>query len=175
MDSIILEDNFEFKQKAMFTVLAFFSLSLFIQFISNFQTIENSEKPRMAFTAILGFAAFIFFVVIMLSKKGIMRKNEELFLIYTFSGKRFYSKNLHLDDKNIFTIFKKNVIQRNVYLSAGRPDLSYKDLRFDFLALDKNHLDKQAIITLNSVDAADDLKLFLEEKHLKHEVYSPNT
>lgn len=175
MESIILEDNFEFKQKSIFAVLAFFSLSLFLKFISNFQTLENSQKPMLAFIAILGFAAFIFFVVIMFSKKGIMRKNNQLFLIHTFSGKRYYSKNLNVDDKNIFTILKKNVIQRNTYFSAGNPDLSYRDLRFDFLALDKDHIEKQAIVSINSVDVANDLRLFLEKNHLTYEVYSPNT
>lgn len=176
MRKIILEDTFDFKQKAIFIILFSIPILFLIGLVNNADNLFGNKK-LILITLILCFSLLLilFFLSIIFSKKGFLIRNNSLFLSYTFLGRNIYSKSLSLNEKTAFTFFKQNIIQKNTYLSAGGADLSYKDISFTLVLLDKNHTKKKQIITLNSIKNIDKLKLFFESfTNLKHEVYSPN-
>jgi Mn2+/Fe2+ NRAMP family transporter len=175
MKQIILEDQFEFKQKAVLITLSILPLLFILSFFINFNNIQPGKLIFALSMFILSFTLFICFLILTFFKKGIKVMDNEIYFTLSFMGKPFYSKKIDIEDKKIFTILKKNVLQKNSYLSAGGADISYKYLNFEFVALSRNHLIKKHLITLNSLDYVDNLKELLENNSLlKYEVYSPN-
>ncbi len=175
MNKIVLNHNFEFKQKAILLVPTFFFL--YFSFIC-WQTFFNHriEELNNVFFIIL----FIFSILgisllaLTFSKVGFKVHNNELYKTLSFLNFDFYSKKINPKKNEIFSILYKNVFQRNDYLSAGGADVSYKFAVQDFVLLSENHLEKQSIVKLNSQKYSDELKIFLEESgKLKFEIYSP--
>jgi hypothetical protein len=175
MKRIILEDQFEFKQKAVLIILSILPLLFILSFYINFNNIQPDNLTFTLLMFILSFTLFICFLILTFIKKGIKVKDNEIYCTLSFMGKHFYSKKIDIEDKKIFTFLKKNVLQKNSYLSAGGADISYEYSCFKFVALSRNHLINKHLITLNSLDYVDNLKEFLEKNSLlKYEVYSPN-
>jgi hypothetical protein len=175
MKQIILEDHFEFKQKAILIILSVLPLLFMLSFLINFKRIHDEKFIASLLIFILSFLLFSFFTVLIFSKKGIRIDGQEIYWILTFAGKSFYSKKINRDYKSIFTVLSKNVLQKNIYLSTGGADLSYKYINHEFVALSNNHLVKEHLITVNSQDKMMNLKMMLESNSaLKYEMYSPN-
>jgi hypothetical protein len=174
MKQIILEDQFEFKQKAILIILSILPLIFILSFFINFKHIQPQNLIFDLSMFILSFTLFICFLILPFLKKGIKVKDSEIYLTLSFMRKLFYSKKIDIGNEKIFTILKKNVLQKNSYLSAGGADISYEYLNFEFVALSTNHLTKKHLITLNSLDYVNNLKELLEnDSTLKYEVYSP--
>ncbi|WP_395049950.1 hypothetical protein [Flavobacterium sp.] len=175
MKKIIVEDSFDFKQKAILLILTSIPLLFVFAFFYNIKNFINTDKFILNFIFLL--VALLFSIlgfIIMFSKKGFNINNGNLYLSYTFLQKNIYYKNVSLNNKIAFTIFNKRVTQNNTYLSAGGADLSYKYINNDIVLLSQNHLEKTIIITINSSDNANALKVFLENySGLKYEIYSP--
>ena len=174
--NLILEDKFEFKQKAIFFVLMMFPFLVLISLFSKIQSLKHTQINIFSILTAVFICILIssFFLVIAFLKKGLSIENNNLYISYSFLKKNIYRSNVNLNNNNIFSIFNKNVIQNNTYLSAGKVDLSYKYLTYDFVLLNENHLKRSAIITVTSIESKDNLKVFLEENsNLKYEIYSP--
>lgn len=175
MKIIILEDNFEFKQKAILGVVASFALLFLLSFALNFNNIINSQN--FIISVIILIVSIIFFCVLVpliFSRKGIKTENNKLFLTHSFLGKLLYFKEVETKNRKVFTILKNNVLQKNSFLSAGGADLSYKYFKFHFVIIDDRHFNKTTLLTLSSIQNAHKLKLFLERNSgLKYEGYSP--
>jgi len=175
MKKIILNYNFEFKQKAILLVPT--SFFLYFSFIcwSTLFTNRIEELNYVFFIilflfSILGIGLFGF----TFSKIGFKTFNDQLYKTLSFLNFEFYSKKINPNQKKIFSVLYKNVFQRNDYLSAGAADLSYEFAIQEFVLLDENHITKEPIIKLSSQKYTDQLKLFLEEfGQLKFEIYSP--
>ena len=164
MKKISLEDNFDFKQKAIILVLISFPLLMIFSFFNNFQNFKHSDKLILnCILVIICMVISIMLSMIMFSKKGLMFKNGNLYLTYVFIRKTIYSKYINIENKTSFTVFKKKVTQKNSYLSTGGADLSYRYLIFDIMILNQNHLDKEKIMTVNKIESVNKIKLFLED------------
>lgn len=175
MEKIIVGDSFDFKQKAILSILISIPLLFIFAFFYNIKNFISTDKFIMNFMFLLvALLLSLLGLIIMFSKKGFNINNGKLYLSYTFLHKNIYCKNVSLNNKTAFTIFNKTVIQNNTYLSSGGADLSYKYSNYDIILLSQNHLEKTIIITVNSSDKANALKSFFENySGLKYEVFSP--
>lgn len=176
MNKIILNHNFEFKQKVILLVPTFFFL--YFSYIG-WQTFFNHKIEELNYVFFIMLFVFsilgLSLVALTFSKVGFKICNDKLYKTLSFLQFDFYSKGINSNDKKIFSVLYKNVFQRNDYLSAGGADVSYKFAVQDFVLLSENHLEKQSIVRLNSQELSDHLKVFLEESgKLKFEIYSPN-
>lgn len=175
MNKIILNPNFEFKQKAILLVptafLLFLSYSCWDILLNT--KIENLNGVFFVFLfmfTVLG----LFLFCLTFSKAGFKSNNNVLYKTLSFLNVEFYSKKINPKDKKIFSVLYKKVFQRNDYLSAGGADFGYKFAIQDFVLLNEKHLEKESIIRLESQKYSDELKIFLEEfGELKYEIYSP--
>ncbi len=176
MNKVILNDNFEFKQKAMLLVPAFFFLYFSYIGWGTFFNHKIEELNYVFFIMLFVFSILgISLLALTFSKVGFKIHNDELYRTLSFLNFEFYSKKTNPKNNKIFSILYKNVFQRNDYLSAGGADVSYKFAVQDFVLLSDNHLEKESIVRLNSQKHSDELKLFLEDVgKLKFETYSPN-
>ncbi|GAA3735545.1 MULTISPECIES: hypothetical protein [Flavobacterium] len=176
MNKIILNDNFEFKQKAILLVPTFF----FLYFSCvGLQTLINHKIKDLNVAFFIMLFVFsmigISLLVLTFSKVGFKVQDNELYRILSFLDFNFYSKKINAKGNKIFSILYKKAFQRNEYLSAGGADVSYNFAVQDFVFLNENHLEKESIVKLNSQKHSEELKLFLEESgKLKFEIYSPN-
>ena len=173
---IILDDTFDFKQKVILSILSSIPVLLLIGLINNSDKLLGSKNTILIiFIFTLCISLLFILLLIIFSKKGFLFNNNSFYLSYTFLNNNIYSKNISLDGKTSFTFLKQNILQKNTYLSAGGPDLSYNDISFSIVLLNKNHTQKKHLITVNSIKNIEDLKLFLENStNLNYEIYSPN-
>jgi hypothetical protein len=173
---IVLNDTFDFKQKAILLVLSSIPVLFLIGLINNSD--KNTESKNVFLFILISIICILILFLLLLiifSKKGFLFNNNSLYLSYTFLNKNIYSKIILLDDKTSFTFLKQNILQKNTYLSAGGADLSYKDISFNIVLLNKNHTQKKHLITINSIKNTEELKLFIENAtNLKYEIYNPN-
>lgn len=162
MRMIILEYNFDFKQKAILLVLMSFPLLKVFSFFYNFQNLKHSDNLITNYIlVIICIIITLVLFIIAFSKKGLIYQDGNLYLSYTIYKKNIYRKNVDLQGKTSFTILKNKVNQKNSYLSAGGADLSYKYFEYDIILLDDNNLNKK-IMTVKTIEHANSLKLFLE-------------
>lgn len=173
---IVLDDTFDFKQKSILLILSTIPVLFLIGLINNSnEFLSNKNTIIIIFIFSLCISLLSILLSIIFSKKGFLYNNNSIYLSYTFLDKNIYSKSILLDGKTSFTFLKQNILQKNTYLSAGSADLSYKDISFSIVLLNKNHTQKKYLITVNSIKNTKELKLFLEEAtNLKYEIYSPN-
>lgn len=146
MIKITLEDVFDFKQKAVLSILFSIPLLSFIALFVNAKTFDLSKICLLLFFAVLS----IIFGLIIFIKIGLSIKNKKLYLSYFCLNIPILNKILDFENKIFFGIYNKNVIQKNSYLSSEGGDLSYKDLVYDFIILDKNKENKLKVLTLRS-------------------------
>lgn len=173
---IVLDSTFDFKQKVILSILSSIPVLFLIGFINNSNKLLGSKNTILViFVFTLCISLLFILLSIIFSKKGFLYKNNSIYLSYTFLNRSIYTKNILLDGKTSFTLLKQNILQKNTYLSAGGADLSYKDISFSIVLLNKNHTQKKHLITVNSVKNIEELKLFIENStNLKYEIYSPN-
>ena len=173
---IVLDHTFDFKQKAILLVLSLIPVLFLIGLINNSDKLLDSKNTIIIiFVFFLSISLLLILLSIIFSKKGFLYRNNSVYLSYTFLNKSIYSKKILLDGKTSFTFLKQNILQKNTYLSAGGADLSYKDISFSIVLLNKNHTQKKHLITVNSIKNIEELKLFLENvTNLKYEIYHPN-
>jgi hypothetical protein len=176
MNKIILNYNFEFKQKAILLIPTAFLLFLSYGCWKALFT-GKIERLHELFFIILFVVTFLglFLFCLTFSKAGFKSNNNNLYKTVSFLNFEFYAKKINPKGKKIFSILYKNVSQRNDYLSSGGADKSYKFAIQDFILLNENHLEKESVIKLDSQKYSDELKMFLEEfGQLKFEIYSPH-
>ena len=173
---IVLNDTFDFKQKVILLMLSSIPVLFLIALINNLDKfLSNKNIVIVILIFSLCILLLFFLIAIIFSKKGFLFNNDSFYLSYTFLNKNIYSKIISLDGKTSFTFLKQNILQKNTYLSAGGADLSYKDISFSIVLLNKNHTQKKHLITVNSIKNTEELKLFLEDAtNLKYEIYHPN-
>ena len=162
---IILENNFDTKQKSM--LFGFIALPAIVLI----------RLPSVFYVCFFPITLIIaaFYLIIVFLKKGLTVDNENLFLAYFLFDTTIYKKKINLNTKKIFTIFRNKVIQQNNSVSIGNSDINYKFLSVEFVLLNKKHSKKKTIIKITMPELEDKLKTFLEENtQLKFEIYSPN-
>lgn len=169
---IVLDNTFDFKQKGILLILSSIPVLFLIGLINNSDKLLGGKNIIIFFLSI---SLLFILLSIIFSKKGFLYRNNSVYLSYSFLNKSIYSKSILLDGKTSFTFLKQNILQKNTYLSAGGADLSYKNISFSIVLLNKNHTQKKHLITVNSIKNTEELKLFLENvTNLKYEIYHPN-
>lgn len=168
-NKILFEFRYSFHQRTVligFTIIAL--IGLYNSFPSNYKIEE-----------IILFISFIVITILLpvltFSTKGILKKDEKLYRIMSFSNITLGKTKIELSNKPVVSILQVKKSQKYAFVSSANPDQGESFYTYELFLLNDKHTKRDSIIYLSNKEKADKAKDFLVEKfYLRHEIFSPD-
>tara|TARA_R110002072_G_scaffold22666_4_gene79638 strand:- start:10070 stop:10501 length:432 start_codon:yes stop_codon:yes gene_type:complete len=118
---------------------------------------------------------FIFLIGKIFSRRGLIAKNNELFIGVFYFKVLFFKKRIDLSKWSKISLLKFNKRQKLAFFTSANPDLSEQYNSFDVCLLNEKHTRRLVLISLKNEENTQIVIRFLSENFsLKYETYSPD-
>lgn len=147
--------------------ISFFVLTKKIDFLYN--NVIEILAPILLILFVFGVLSFI------ISKKGLLTYNEELYKAYFIFGILILKRKVDFDNKPIVSILKLRRSQKLPSTGIVFPSGEHSFYKFYICLLNKSHTSRTELINLKKEENANEIINFLTKNvGLKFETYSPN-
>lgn len=166
--NIILQDSFEAYLKFMLLLLP----SVIILGISEkLNLFSHPNKILIMLGMIIG---FITILAIAFSKKGVLIANGNIFKTYFFNGRIIYKIQIERNNKNVISVIDVKATPALGYSITDDLNFRHSMKIFKIFFFDKNHSEKELIISVNSKENSEKTINFLTKNYnCVFETYNP--
>lgn len=169
MEKLILEYRLTNHQKLVLSLVPAFLLFFITEMLS------HSLNFRGYLLVLFCVLLFIFMIGRIFSRRGLVVKNENLYLGVFYFNTLIFKKKIDLSDWTKISILKFNRRQKYMFFSAAKPDLAYQFNSFDVCLLNDKHTRRRTLVSLKNEENVQNAIRFLSANfNLKFEVYSPD-
>ncbi len=177
MKKIIFHSSFTFHQKfilvILFIILLFKTLDIYTALLIGFL-----DKPLISgaqYIYLLSFPLTLFVLGLLLSKKGILINNGNLYTARFLWGQKITQKKISLENITDVSILKFNGHQKFAFFSKGNPDLDYEIFLNEIYLLNEKHTSKTFLISSENLILVEQaVALIQKELNLNINKYSPD-
>ncbi|MDV6170058.1 hypothetical protein R1T16_16590 [Flavobacterium sp. DG1-102-2] len=163
---IILERNLDFNQFKNIFILDFLSLAFFVVLFK----LEATLVLQIIAVAIILLLTSLLFI-----RKGIIVKNESLFIGYFLFGLQIIKKEVYPDGMNIITqlVYQKSTNYN--YGTKWEPCFDFKTPSFELYFVNEKHTTKKKILGLtNEENSEKTINFILLNSMFQFQKYSPD-
>lgn len=166
---VILEYNLNLVQKIHLTIILILVVGLYV-------LSKNYLHDIVCFFATFFIIIFIFGLVsLVISKKGLLIKNNMLFKAYFTFNYLILKKRIDLDGKSTVSVLNLRKKHNLPSVSIVYPSSNNSFIRFYVYLLNESHTRKDEVIDLKNENNAKQVVDFLTGNfQLKYEIYSPD-
>lgn len=169
-NNIILESRFTSHQKIHITLI------IGAPFILIIVALLRMDLNYIGYIVLLLFVLiYSMMICLAFTKRGLLKKNSELYRGLYFKNTLLLKKKINLEDKTKVSVLKFKKSQKMAWFSVAQPDMASDFNAFDITLLNDKHTDKDALVSLSCEELAKKAIEFLEAKfNLAYEIYSPD-
>lgn len=169
MEKLILEYRLTNHQKLILSLVPIVLLFFIIGMIS---ASLNFKGYVFVFLSIL---LFVYLVGMVFSRRGLVSKDNKLYLGVFYFNILFFKKQIYLGEWNKVSVLKFSRRQKLAFFTSANPDLSEQFNSFDLCLLNDKHTRRHVLISLKNEENVQNAIRFLSANfNLKFEVYSPD-
>lgn len=176
MTKIVLKSNFQSHQKLiliLFFIVTFIIGSLVL--LALFFGAANEVEWRAGdYIFLMLLPLSLYLMLILLSKNGVLIKNNQLFTSKFIFRKPWYKRKVNMAGMTDISILKFRGKQKYMFIVAASPDKAYTVELLKAYLLNEKHTKKKLLFEVNSEEMAQEaVKTISEETGLNFETYNP--
>lgn len=169
MESIILEYRFNNHQKVILSLLP--ALLIFLIFEMSSVSLNTKGFLFVFLCSLL----IIFLIGRVFSSRGLIAKNNKLYIGVFYFKVLFFKKQIDLKEWTKISILKFNRRQKFAFFTSANPDLAERFNAFDVCLLNNKHTKRLKLISLKKeVNSQNAIRFLNTNFSLKYETYSPD-